>query len=396
MRGLPVRRSLAMAGLAAVAALALAAAACGDDDNTTTPAASAAATKGAENSSPAAGSIPADVGKNDSAKLTGSGASFPQDVYTTWASLYQKVAKDVELNYTGGGSGKGISDITAGNVQLAASDAPMSADERSKAPDVVHIPTVIGAVVMTYNLSGVTVPLKLDGATISKIYKGTITKWNDPAIKALNSGVNLPGADIKIVFRSDSSGTSFIFTDYLSKTAPSDGWTATKQPNFSTVAGAQGGAQSPGVATLVKNTPNSIGYVELSYATANKLPFADVKNRSGNFVTASPESVSKAADGVTLGEDYPPGTSIVESSGAQAYPISSFTYMLVYKSTGKCSDQTPIADFLWWTYHDKDAQSIVAQLGFAPLPASVLSKVEASLKALKCDNGAKSSLRASS
>lgn len=387
-------------GLAAVAisALALAAlfgAGCGGDDDNTTPtkaATTAAASASAATSGTTSATIPANIGKDDKAQLTGAGATFPAPVYQAWFDDYNKgVAKGVQVNYQPVGSGGGINQFTAKTVDFGASDAAMSDDELAKAPDAQHVPTVIGAITVAYNISGLSKPLQLDGPTIAGIYLGTIKKWNDPAIAALNAGASLPNADIVVVYRSDSSGTSYNFTDYLSKVSPD--WKTkvgtNKAPNWPV---GQGGKGNDGVTNVVKQTPNAIGYVELQYAKANNVAFADVKNKAGKFVTPSVDSASASAAGVTLPDDY--RTTITDASGDGAYPITAMTYLLVYKSTGKCSQQQPLVDFLWWAYHDQSAQKTVKDLYYAPLPAQVLPKVEATLKSLKCDDGSKPSLKA--
>jgi len=384
-----------IAGIAALAAMVLAAAACGGNSSNATPTSvptrSTAATL---STSPGAtantASIPANVGKDDSASLTGAGATFPAPVYQAWFDDYTSVAKGVKINYQALGSGAGIQQFTAKTVDFGASDAPMSADELAKAPDAQHIPTVIGAITLAYNIKGLSKPLDLDGPTIAAIYLGKVKKWNDPAIAALNPGVSLPGATIQVVYRSDSSGTSFNFTDYLSKVSPD--WKAgpgtDKAPNWPVGQGAKG---NDGVTGIVQQTSNSIGYVELQYARANNLSFADVKNAAGKFVTPSSASASAAAASATIPADY--RTSITNATGDGAYPITAMTYLLVYKSTGSCSAQTPLVDMLWWAFHDPEAQKTITDLFYAPLPANLLPRVEATLKSLTCDGGAKPSLK---
>jgi len=377
-----------LAGLAASIAVGALLAGCGGGDDT------AAATKTSAPGTPAAttaGGLPANVGKDDRASLTGAGATFPAPLYQAWFDDYNKgVAKGVQVNYQPVGSGGGINQFTAGTVDFGASDAPMSDDELGKAPDAQHVPTAIGAVVLTYNLSGVQ-SLKLDGDTLAKIYLGTIKKWDDPAIAALNAGVKLPSADIQVVYRSDSSGTTFVFTDYLSKVSAD--WKTkvgtNKAPNWPT---GQGGKGNDGVTGVVKNTPNAIGYVELTYAATNKLSFADMKNKAGKFVTPTVDSASAAAAGATIPAGY--RVSITNADGDTSYPIASFTYLLVFKSTAKCSQQTPLVDMLWWVFHDSGAQATIKELSYSPLPKALLPLVEATLQGLKCDGGAKASLKA--
>ncbi len=332
------------------------------------------------------------MGKNDKAQLNGAGATFPAPVYQAWFDDYNKqVAKGVQINYQGVGSGGGIQQFTARTVDFGASDVGMTDEQIAKAGDVQLLPTVIGAIVMTYNLTGVNSPLKFDGPTIANIYLGNIKKWDDAAIKALNPGVTLPGNDIHVVYRSDSSGTSGVFTDYLSKISPD--WQtkvgASTAPNWPV---GQGGKGNDGVTGVVKNTPNAIGYVELNYAVQNKLPFGDAKNKAGKFVKATIESASAAAAGVTVPDDY--RVSITNAAGDTAYPIASFTYLLLYKTGGKCQQQTPLVNFLWWYTHDSSAAQTVKDLNYSPLPTSLLPKMEATIKSLKCDGGAKASLGA--
>ena len=370
--------------LAAISLISLLAAACGGDD-TSTPSGSGTTTTG----SPPAGGIPSNVGKNDKAQLNGAGATFPAPIYQAWFDDYNKdVAKGVQINYQSLGSGAGIQQFTANTVDFGASDAPMSADELAKATDAQHLPTVIGAVVMTYNLSGVT-SLKLDGDTVSKIYLGTIKKWNDPAIAGQNAGLNLPDKEIQVVYRSDSSGTTFVFTDFLTKV--SSDWKSAvgtnKAPNWPA---GQGGKGNEGVTNVVKQTPNAIGYVELNYAAQNKLAYSEMKNKAGKYVKPTIESASAAAAGVTVPDDY--RVSITNADGDASYPIASFTYLLVYKTTGKCSQQTPLANFLWWAIHDRQASADVQELSYSPLPTNLLPRLEATINSLKCDDGAKASL----
>ena len=364
--------------LAALALVSVSAAACGGGDST-----GPATTAPNGNSSPAAGGIPANVGKDDKAQVTGAGATFPAPVYQAWFLDYnQGVAKGVQINYQSIGSGGGIQQFTEKTVDFGATDAPMSDAELAKATDAQHIPMVLGSVVMTYNIDGVNAPLKLDGPAVARIFLGEIKKWNDPAITALNSGVKLPDKEIQVVHRSDGSGTSFVFTDWLAKVSAD--WKtrvgANKNPNWPT---GQGGKGNEGVTAAVKQTPNSIGYVELNYAMANKLPFADIKNKAGKFITPSIESTSQAAAGVTLPDDY--RVSITDADGEKAYPVASFTYLLVHKSTDSCAKQKPLVDFLWWVFHDKGAGKTAAELNYAPVPEKALANIEATLKGLTCE-----------
>lgn len=383
----PGSHGLLKFGLPALAVSAVILAACGGDDDDGTATATSTSSSGTATTGL---QPPVYVGKNDSANLTGTGATFPAPIYQAWFDDYNGIAKRVKVNYQSLGSGAGIGQFTAHTVDFGASDAPMSDSDLTKVPDVQHLPTVIGAVTLAYNISGVT-GLKLDGPAIAGIYLGTIKKWDDPTIEALNGGVDLPSADIQVAYRSDSSGTTFVFTDYLSKVSLewSTGPGTSKAPAWPV---GQGGQGNEGVTNVVKQTPNSIGYVELNYAVVNKLSFADVKNAAGKFVTPSIVSASAAAAGVTIPEDY--RVSITNADGDASYPITSFTFLLLYKTTGSCSQQTPLVNMLWWMYHDATAQETAAEENYAPLPPSLLPRVEATLKSLKCDGGSKSSLAA--
>ena len=366
--------------LAALSTMVLTACGSGtsDSDKTKTAAAGSQPTSSASKAATtpvASGSIPSNVGKDDKAQLTGAGATFPNPLYTRWFSDYKSsVASGVEVNYQSIGSGGGIQQITAKTVDFGASDAPMSDDEMSKASGIQHIPTTLGAVVITYNVDGLSAPLKLDGDTIAKIYLGKITKWNDSAIASQNAGVNLPGSDITVVHRSDGSGTSFVFTDYLSHV--SDDWKngpgTSKNPQWPVGLGGQG---NEGVSQQVSQNKNSIGYVELVYTKQNNLPAAQVRNKSGDYVTPSTDSTSLAASGVTIPSDY--RTSIVDSPAKGAYPISSFTYILLYKNQTDATKGKALVDLLWWAIHD--GQATTSELNYAPLPKDVVTKVEATL-----------------
>ncbi len=360
-------------------------AACGSGtssaDKTSTASArpTSAATKPSTTTSPSAGAttsaIPSDVGKADKAQLTGAGATFPNPLYTRWFSDYKSsVASGVEVNYQSIGSGGGVKQITEKTVDFGASDAPLSNDELTKAPGIQHLPTTLGSVVITYNLAGVTAPLKLDGDTIAKIFLGKITKWDDSAIASQNAGVTLPSADIVVVHRSEGSGTTFVLTDYLSHV--SKDWDTSvgtsKNPQWPVGLGGQG---NDGVTQQVKQNTNSIGYVELLFAKTNNLPAAQVKNKSGEYVTPSTESTTAAAKGVALPDDY--RVSVVDSPTAGAYPIASFTYILLYKNQTDAVKGKALVDLLWWAVHD--GQKTTSELNYAPLPKEVVAKVEKTL-----------------
>lgn len=369
------RRALMLAlGTTVIVATA---AACGGSKSAEQPSAGSGA---------ASGGIAANIGKDDKGDITGAGATFPAPLYQAWfADYHQLVATGLRINYQSIGSGGGIQQFTEKTVDFGATDAPMSDAELAKAADAVHIPMVMGAVVATYNLSGVTAPLQLDGPTLAKIYLGEIKKWSDGAIAGLNPGVKLPDADIQVVYRSDGSGTSFVWTDYLSNVSAD--WKSkvgtNKNPNWPA---GQGGKGNEGVTNAVKQTPNAIGYVELNYAVANKLPFASIKNKAGKFVAPSIDSTGLAATGVTLPADY--RVSIVNADGDGTYPVASFTYILVHKDAPSCAKAAPVVHFLWWAFHDKSAAQTAASLNYAPMPAKALAPIEATLKSLSCEGKA--------
>jgi phosphate transport system substrate-binding protein len=315
----------------------------------------------------------------DSLLINGAGATFPFPLYSKWFSDYNKLHADLKFNYQSIGSGGGIKQITERTVDFGASDAPLSDEQLAKAAGLVHIPTVMGAVVVTYNLPG-TPAIKLSPDALAAIYLGKIQKWNDPALASINPGVKLPDTAIAVVHRSDGSGTSAIFTDYLSKVSPE--W-STKVGHATSVKWPTGlgGKGNEGVTGLVKQTPGAIGYVELAYAKQNKLPTASLKNHDGNFVEPTIASTSSAASGVDVPADY--RVSITDAKGKDAYPIASFTYILVYKDQKDAPKGEALVKFLWWAIHD--GQKAAPALDYAPLPATVVKKVETTLKALTVD-----------
>jgi phosphate transport system substrate-binding protein len=307
--------------------------------------------------------------------ITGAGATFPNPLYSKWFSDYNKLHPDIRFNYQSIGSGGGIQQFTAGTVDFGATDAPMSADEQAKAPDAVHIPTVLGAVVVTYNapVQG----LRLTPAVLADIFLGKITKWNDPKIAAVNPGTSLPDAAIAVVRRSDGSGTTYVFTDYLSKVSPEWKEKAGTGKSVSWPVGL-GGKGNEGVTGLVKQTPGSIGYVELAYANQNKLPTALLQNKDGIFVAPSIAATSAAAAGVTIPADYK--VSVTNASGKDAWPIASFTYLLVHKDAKDKAKGDELVKFLWWAIHD--GQATAAPLEYAPLPAAVVKMLEKTVQEL--------------
>jgi phosphate transport system substrate-binding protein len=316
----------------------------------------------------------------DSVQLQGAGASFPNPLYQKWVSEYGKLHATTKIDYQSVGSGAGIKQIRERTVDFGASDAPMKDDELKAAPaELLHIPTVLGAVVLTYNLEGVTQTLHFSPDVIADIFLGKIKKWNDPRIAADNSGVKLPAGDITVVHRSDSSGTSAVFTDYLSKVSPE--WKekvgAGTAPSWPVGLGGKG---NEGVTGQIKNTPNTIGYVELIYAVQNKLPVAQIKNASGNFVEPSADSVKAAAAEAAANTPEDLRVSITNAAGAQAYPISSYTYILVYKDQANAAKGKVLVDFLWWGIHD--GTSFAKDLSYVPLPADIVKRAEAKLNSI--------------
>lgn len=311
-----------------------------------------------------------------SSLINGAGATFPYPLYSKWFSEYQKVAPEVRINYQSIGSGGGIRQFLEKTVDFGATDAPMTEEQLAKSQAaVVHVPTVLGAVALTYNLPGVT-GLKLSGEVVGDIFLGKITKWNDERIAKLNPTTKLPDGAILVVHRSDGSGTTGIFTDYLSKVSPE--WkskvgvgTAVNWP------AGLGGKGNEGVAGLVKQTPGSMGYVELIYAKNNNLSVAQLKNRAGKFMEPSTKSVTAAAAGGLKAMPSDFRVSITDAEGKDAYPISGFTYLLVYKKMPK-SKGGDLVKFLDWAV--TDGQKYAEPLEYASLPKSLAKRVSAKIK----------------
>lgn len=304
--------------------------------------------------------------------LNGAGATFPQAIYTKWFEEYRKAHPKVEINYQSIGSGGGITQLTAGTVDFGASDAPMSDAEIAKLKvHPLHFPTVLGGDVVAYNLPSVKQSLKMDGGTIAAIFMMKITKWNDPAIAKLNPGVKLPAKDndIVVVHRAEGSGTTYIFTEYLTKVSPewAKGPGTSKQPKWPGGLGQQG---NEGVAGFVKQTPNSVGYVELGYVLQNHMQSATVKNSEGEWIQATTASVTAAAAAAakTMPADF--RVSITDAKGKGAYPASSFTWLLIPSTISDPAKKAAIVDFLKWML--TTGQKYCADLGFAPLPKSVV------------------------
>ena len=322
-------------------------------------------------------------GTTDGVDLTAAGATFPYPIYSKWFTDYA-AKTGVKINYQPIGSGGGIRQLQEQTVDFGASDAPMSDDELSKAKGgaVLHFPTVLGAVVMTYNVPGVTKPLRLTGEVIAEIFLGQITKWNDAKLAALNPGVKLPAMDVLVVHRSEGSGTTYIFSDYLTAASPAWASGPGKGKDVKWPVGL-GGKGNDGVTGQVKQTPGAIGYVELAYAKQNKLPYAEVKNAAGQFIAPTIESVTAAAAGAVKG--LPPTTdyrvSIVNAPGREAYPISSFTWILVYANQTDATKGKKLVDFLRWAYHE--GEGAASTLDYAPLPASMISQLDKRLTTVK-------------
>jgi phosphate transport system substrate-binding protein len=309
--------------------------------------------------------------------VNGAGATFPNPMYQKWFSEYHKAHPDIQFNYQSIGSGGGIRQVLAQTVDFGASDGPMTDEQLSQAKvKILHIPTVMGAVVPAYNVPGVSTELKFTPEALSGIFLGKITTWNDPAIAKANPGVNLPNQPIIVVHRSDGSGTTYIFTDYLSKVSsewangPGKG-TSVKWPV------GLGGKGNEGVAGMIRQMQGGIGYIELIYAVQNKIDYGLVKNAAGTFVKASLESVTAAAASVkSMPADF--RVSITNAPGKDAYPISSFTWLLIPEKSKEAAKGKILADFLNWMVDD--GQKMTADLTYAPLPGSVAEKVKGTIK----------------
>ena len=308
--------------------------------------------------------------------LSGAGATFPAVIYTKWIDEYNKLT-GVQINYQSIGSGGGIKSITDKTVDFGASDAPLTDQQLADAKQpLLHIPTVMGAVVPTYNLPGAGA-LRLTPETVAAIFLGDIKKWNDPRLAADNPGASLAATDIVVVHRSDGSGTTFAWVDYLSKVSPT--WKSKVGTGTSVEWPVGiGGKGNEGVAGAVKSTPNSIGYVELIYAIQQKLPVASLKNAKGKFVEPNLDSVSRAAEGVTMPADL--RVSITNSDNADAWPVSTFTYLLTYTEVSDKEKALATARFFWWGTHD--GQKFAKDLGYAPLPQGVQVKAEEKIRSI--------------
>jgi len=319
---------------------------------------------------------------SQSINLNGAGATFPAPLYTKWFDEYNKLT-GMKINYQAIGSGGGITQVTAGTVDFGASDGIMTDNQTANAVaahgPILHIPMTSGAVAIIYNLTGIgTGQLKLTGDVLANIYLKKITKWNDPAIVELNTGLNLPDTSIAVVHRSDGSGTTYIFTNYLSKV--SQEW-KTKVGNATSVnwPGDIGGQGSAGVAGQVKQIPGSIGYVELAYALQNTITYAVLKNAAGYYIAPSPASTTKAAEGITLPDDMK--VMITNSSNPDAYPIAGFTWILVYVNQTDKAKGEALVNMLWWAIHD--GQRYTTALDYASLSSGAVTKAENEIRSIK-------------
>jgi len=314
-------------------------------------------------------------------QMNGAGATFPYPIYSKWFSEYNKQHPDVQINYQPIGSGGGVQQVSKQTVFFGASDMPMNAEQLQAAPGkILHLPTVLGAVVPVYNIPNVTTELKFSGPLLADIFLGKITKWNDAGIAKLNPGVTLPASDITVVHRADGSGTTYIWVDYLAKVSPE--WKTkvgvNASVNWPTGVGGRG---NEGVASTVKQTPGALGYVELIYALQTKQPYGSVQNMAGEFSKASVESVTAAA--AAAAKQMPPDfrVSITNAPGNGVYPISSFTWILLYENAKDKAQARAMVDFMKWAL--TDGQKFAPDLGYAPLPADVIKLEMAALGKVK-------------
>jgi phosphate transport system substrate-binding protein len=326
-------------------------------------------------------SLAAAVWAQSTMQINGAGATFPYPIYSKWFAEYNKLHPNIQINYQSIGSGGGIRQVTNETVFFGASDGPMTDEQLQGAPGkILHFPTVLGAAVPVYNVAGISTQLKFTGALLADIYLGKVTKWNDPAIAKVNSSVSLPATDITVVHRSDGSGTTYIWTDFLAKVSPE--WKS-KVGNATSVnwPTGVGGKGNEGVSGLVSQTPGSIGYVELIYALQNKISYGTVQNMSGEFVQATTESVTAAAAGAAqkMPQDF--RVSITNAEGSGAYPISSFTWLLLYENPKDKAQAKVMLDFMKWAL--SEGQRFAPDLGYAPLPEGVVKLELAALGKIK-------------
>lgn len=318
-------------------------------------------------------------------QLTGAGATFPYPVYSKWFAEYHRLHPQIQINYQSLGSGAGIRQVTDGTVDFGGSDMPLTPEQQAAfktkhGTDLLHFPSVLGAVVPAYNLPGVTAQVKFTPDALAGIFLGTITKWNDPALTRANPGVTLPSSDIIVVHRSDGSGTTFVWTDYLSKVSPTWLQKVGRNTSVSWPVGL-GGRGNEGVAGTVKQTQGSIGYIELVYALQNNIKYGAVQNSAGEFVAASFTSVSAAAAGAAASMPSDFRVSITNPPGKAAYPIASFTWLLIPAKIADAGKRQALVDFLRWML--KDGQGFAESLSYARLPAEVIAKEAAAIANIK-------------
>lgn len=314
-------------------------------------------------------------------RINGAGATFPYPIYSKWFAEYNKRRPNVQINYQSIGSGGGIRQLTNQTVFFGATDGPMTDEQQKTAPgSILHFPTVLGAVVPTYNLPGVEGELKLTGPVLADIFLGKIKKWNDPSIARLNAGMRLPATDIVVAHRSDGSGTTYIWVDFLSKVSPEFKKTVGVNTSVNWPTGV-GGKGNEGVAGIVSQTPGSIGYVELIYALQNKISYASVQNAAGEFVKASTQAVTAAAaaSAAQIPTDF--RVSITNAGGPGAYPIASYTWLLLYERPSDKARSAVMVNFLKWAL--TDGQTFATELGYAPLPADVVKLEMAALSRIQ-------------
>jgi phosphate transport system substrate-binding protein len=311
--------------------------------------------------------------------INGAGATFPYPIYSKWFDEYHKAHPNVQFNYQSIGSGGGIRQVSARTVDFGATDGPMSDSQLESAQGtILHFPTVLGGVVPIYNVQGVSAPLNFSQKAIAGIFLGTITNWNDAEIANANPGVTLPAAPIVVVHRSDGSGTSFCWTDFLAKVSGDWARRVGRGTSVNWPVGL-GGKGNEGVSGLVKQTPNSVGYVELIYAKHNNIAYGNLQNKAGKYVTCTTESVAAAAASAKMPFDF--RVSITNAGGEASYPASTFTWLLVHATQSNKAKGAAIVDFLKWMV--KDGQKYAPELGYAPLPADVAAKVEKAISKVK-------------
>jgi phosphate transport system substrate-binding protein len=314
-------------------------------------------------------------------QINGAGATFPYPIYSKWFSEYNKAKPQVQINYQSIGSGGGIRQLSNQTVFFGATDGPMTDEQIQQAPGkILHLPMVLGAVVPIYNIPNFKGELKFSGPVLADIFLGKITKWNDPAIAKLNAGTNLPSSDISVVHRSDGSGTSYIWVDYLAKVSPEWKKRVGVATSVNWPAGL-GGKGNEGVAGLVQQTPGSIGYVELIYALQNKIAYGPVQNAEGEFVQATIQAVTAAASAAVKAMPKDFRVSITNAPGKGVYPISSFTWLLLYESPKDKNQARAMVDFVKWAL--TDGQKFAPDLGYAPLPQEVVKLEMAALNTIK-------------